>query len=97
MSTAESEMSKRLFQLRVLDKAILFTTRPELRHYAMRHRLYVLEHLAVGASRAGRSDCAAYYRREALLPKLALGWSDFVGRFVRHLRRLIPNRLGRPF
>jgi hypothetical protein len=74
MSTAESEMSKRLYQLRVLDKAVLFATRPELRRYAMRHRLYVLEHIAVEALRTGRPDCAIYYRREALLAKFALGW-----------------------
>jgi glycosyltransferase involved in cell wall biosynthesis len=86
MSTAESEMSKRLYQLRVLDKAVLFTVRPELRHYAMRHRLYVLEHIAAEASRAGRPDCATYYRREALMAKVARGWSDIVGRFARRSR-----------
>ena len=83
MSTAESELSKRLYQLRVLDKAVLFTTRPELRRYAMRHRLYVLEHIAVEALRAGRHDCATYYRREALMAKFVLGWSWMAGPFIR--------------
>ena len=83
MSTAESELSKRLYQLRVMDKAILFSTRPELRRYAMRHRLYALEHIAAEARRAERPDCAAYYRREALLAKLAWGWTETMGRFVR--------------
>lgn len=85
MSTAESEMSKRLYQLRVLDKAVLFTTRPELRRYAMRHRLYVLEHIAAEALRAGRPDCATYYRREALMAKFALGWSGITEPFARRL------------
>lgn len=83
MSTSESEMSKRLYQLRVLDKAALFATHPELRRYAMRHRLYVLEFIAVEALRMGRTDCAFYYRREALLAKLALGWL----RVIRPLAR----------
>jgi hypothetical protein len=43
MSTAEAKMSKRLYRLRVLSKAVLFTTRSELRRYAMRHYLYVLQ------------------------------------------------------
>jgi len=77
-STAESALSKRLSQLRVLDKAVLFTTRPELRSYAMRHRLYTLEHIATEALRAGRADCAAYYGREARMAKLALGWSGIL-------------------
>ena len=55
MSTAESELSKRLYQLRVLDKAVLFATRPELRRYAMRHRVYVLEYIAREATLAGRA------------------------------------------
>jgi glycosyltransferase involved in cell wall biosynthesis len=86
MSTAESEMSKRLYQLRVLDKAVLFATRPELRRYAMRHRLYVLEFIAVEALRMGRTDCAFYYRREALLAKLALGWLSLIRPLARRGR-----------
>jgi hypothetical protein len=72
MSTSETELSKRLYQLRVLDKAVLFATRPELRRYAMRHRVYVLEHIAREAARAGRADCGSYYRREAVMAKLTL-------------------------
>lgn len=84
-STAGSELSKRLYQLRVLDKAILFATRPELRRYAMRHRLYALEHIAVEALRAGQPDSATYYRREALLAKLALGWSCITQPFAHRV------------
>lgn len=83
LSTAELELSKRLYQLRVMDKAILFSTRPALRRYAMRQRLYALEHVAAEAARAERHDSASYYWREALLAKLALRWSDTLGRFAR--------------
>ena len=36
-----------------MDKAVLFAAHPELRRYAMRHRLYVLEHIALEACGQG--------------------------------------------
>jgi glycosyltransferase involved in cell wall biosynthesis len=74
MSTSESELSKRLHQLRVFDNAVLFSRRPELRRYAMRQRAFTLKHIATEAARIGRLDCAAYYAREALMAKPTLGW-----------------------
>jgi glycosyltransferase involved in cell wall biosynthesis len=73
-STSASELAKRLYQLRVFDKAILFGVRPELQHYAMRHRAYILKHIATEMARAGRFDCAAYYAREALMTQFTLRW-----------------------
>ena len=70
MSTAVSELSKRPYQLRVCDKAVLFSVQPELRRYAMRQRAYTLKHIATKAARSGRFDCAAYYAREALNDKI---------------------------
>ena len=86
MSTSESEISKRLYQLRVLDKTALFATRPELRRYAMRHRVWVLEHIARDASRTGRLDCARYYGQQANCAKLALRWRDMADRLIAWLR-----------
>jgi glycosyltransferase involved in cell wall biosynthesis len=74
MSTVGSELSKRLYQLRVCDKAVLFSTRPELRRYAMRQRGYALKHIAIEAARSGRFDCAVYYAREGLAANPTLGW-----------------------
>jgi glycosyltransferase involved in cell wall biosynthesis len=74
MSTAESELAKRLYQLRVYDKAVLFSLRPALRRHAMRHRSYILQHIAAEATRAGQFDSATYYAREALMTKLTLAW-----------------------
>lgn len=73
VSTAESELSKRLYQLRVLDKTVLFSRRSELRRYAMRQRVYTLQHIAREAGRTGRADCATYYAREALMIKFCSG------------------------
>ena len=90
MSTSESEISKRLYQLRVFDKAVLFSARPELRRYAMRQRTYILKHIATEAARAGRLDCAAYYAREALMAGFTLGWLGATALFAA--RRLYPVR-----
>jgi glycosyltransferase involved in cell wall biosynthesis len=88
MSTSESEISKRLYQLRVFDKAVLFAARPEVRRYAMRQRAYTLKQIATEAARVGRLDCAAYYAREALMTRFTLGWLGTTARFT--LRRLDP-------
>lgn len=74
MSTVLTEISKRLYQLRVFDKAVLFSARPELRCYAMRQRAYILKHIATEAWRNGQLDIAAYYAREALMAKPTLRW-----------------------
>jgi glycosyltransferase involved in cell wall biosynthesis len=79
VSTAESELSKRLYQLRVFDKVALRSTLPEMRRYAMRQRIYVLQHIAMEATHAGMCDCANYYACEALMAKLALSRLGIVG------------------
>jgi glycosyltransferase involved in cell wall biosynthesis len=80
VSTEESALSKRLYQLRVLDKAVLFSRRPALRRYAMHHRAYALANIAAEARQAGQTDCAAYYRREALVARLSIAWRGTFGR-----------------
>lgn len=84
-STSISEMSKRLDQLRLLDKAALLSVRAELRRYALRERAYVLQHIAAEAVRLGRSDCAGHYAREALVSRLAMRWPP--ARALAALRR----------
>lgn len=88
MSTGLSELAKRLYQLRVFDKAILFSRRPELKRYAMRERAYILKHIAIEASRSGQLQCAAYYAREALVLKPTIGWLGLSALFA--LRSWLP-------
>jgi glycosyltransferase involved in cell wall biosynthesis len=87
MSTIQSELSKRLYQLRLLDKAVLFSARPELRHYAKRQRAYIIKHIATEAARLGRLDGAAYYARGGLAAKFTVGWLGMTMLFL--LRRLL--------
>ena len=90
MTTSESELSRRLYQLRVFDKAVLFSVRPELRHYAMHQRTYSLDHIAAAARLAGRTDCALHYRAAALMARVTtayLGLADGLrARFKAALR-----------
>lgn len=90
MSTAQSELSKRLYQLRVFDKAVLFSERPELRRYAMLYRSYALKHIATEAAQSGRLDCAAYYARQALAAQPTLGWLAMTASFAIR-QRLSPR------
>lgn len=84
------ELAKRIYQLRVFDRAVLFSVRPELRRYAMRQRAYVLKQIATEAARAGRFDCAAYYAREALMTGFNLGWLGITALFA--VRRMGQSR-----
>jgi glycosyltransferase involved in cell wall biosynthesis len=93
MSTIEPELVKRLHQLRVFDRVVLFSVRPELRRYAMRQRAYILKHIATEAARLGRFDCAAYYASEALMTGFTLRWFGVSALFAA--RRLAPGRTRR--
>jgi hypothetical protein len=74
ISTTESELSRRLYQLRTSDKTVLFAARKELRASEIRYRGYLLRHIALEAARADRFDTAAYYAREALMSKFTWKW-----------------------
>jgi glycosyltransferase involved in cell wall biosynthesis len=86
-STSLSELSKRLCQLRVFDKAVLFSERPEVRRYAMRQRAYTLKHIATEAAQNCRLDSAAYYAWQALIARPSLGWLATTTLFA--MRRLV--------
>ena len=65
-STRMGPDQRSLDQLRVLDKAILFAKRPEIRAYAQRHKAYTLKTLAQRRAAAGDLAVAAFYASEAL-------------------------------
>jgi glycosyltransferase involved in cell wall biosynthesis len=81
ISTRLSELSKRIDQLRVFDKAILLSTRLEVRRYAMRQRAYILKHIATEAAHMGHMEAAAYYARQAWIAKASLRWLIATGLF----------------
>lgn len=77
VTTAASELEKRLSQLRVLDRAQLFAEHAEIRTYARRHKAYVLKKIAERLDQMGRYAEAAFYAREALGAGPTVKWTGY--------------------
>ncbi len=77
MTTALSELEKRLFQLRVLDRATLFARHPAIRAHARRHKVYALKKIAESLAASGRYTDAAAYAREALGVGPTIKWAGY--------------------
>ena len=79
MSTAVSVLEKRLFQLRVLDRGLLFARDPAIRAHARRHKGYVLNAMAEELARDGRHAIASRYACEALACGFSPKWFAYAG------------------
>lgn len=77
MSTMVSNLEKRVFQLRVLDKAILFAEHDAIRAHARKHKVYALKKIAEELDATGRKREASYYAREALMIGFNPKWAGF--------------------
>lgn len=77
MTTALSEVERRLFQARVFDRAALFGRHPAIRAHGRRHKAYTLKRLAVALAAAGRHAEAAFYAREALGAGPGIKWAGY--------------------
>ncbi len=77
MTTALSELEKRLFQLRVLDRAALFARHPAIRAHGRRHKAYALKKIAESLATSGRLADAATYAREALGAGPTVKWAGY--------------------
>ena len=75
MTTALPMLTKRLHQLRVVDKAALFARHPALRAVGRRHRAWVLQKIAAELAAAGDWKSAAHYARAGLGAGPSLGWA----------------------
>jgi glycosyltransferase involved in cell wall biosynthesis len=76
-STALSDFERRLSQLRLLDRAILFSRHAAIRAYGRRHKAYTLKRIAESLAAAGRDAEAAFYAREALGTGLTARWVGY--------------------
>jgi glycosyltransferase involved in cell wall biosynthesis len=74
MTTSISALERRLFQLRVFDKAALFAVNPLIRAEGRRQKTYTLKHITEVL--VGQKDytTAAYYARLGLAGKPTLKW-----------------------
>lgn len=82
MTTALSEVQRRLFQLRVFEKAAVFAEHPEIRSHGRRFHGYTLKRIAEALATAGDQRPAAYYARLAFAAAPTLKWSAYMAALV---------------
>lgn len=77
VSTAVNQLEKKLFQLRICDKAIISARQRATRDFARRTKGYTLKHMAEALKTAGREREALFYMREALLVAFSFKWLGY--------------------
>jgi glycosyltransferase involved in cell wall biosynthesis len=77
MTTSLSDLDRRLYQLRVLDRAILFSEHRAIRDHARDHKAYALKRITEALVAAGRKEEASFYAREALGAGPNLKWAVY--------------------
>jgi|GEM_PF-250240 glycosyltransferase involved in cell wall biosynthesis len=77
MTTSVSMLDKRLLQIRVLDKAALFSAHPLIRAHALTHKGYALKKIVEELMQKGQWQLAAYYAREALGAAPTMKWAIY--------------------
>lgn len=77
MSTASSDIDKKLYQMRVYDKGICSCTKPAVIRACRVGKTYELKHLADLLAHKGHFRQALYYAREALLNGFNFRWSGY--------------------
>ncbi|AUB83457.1 glycosyltransferase [Candidatus Thiodictyon syntrophicum] len=90
VTTAASSLEKRLCQLRLLDKTVLFASHPAIRAHARRHKALTLKKIAEELARLRQWQTAAFYAREALATGPTLKWLAVTA--YCQLRHLLPRR-----
>lgn len=74
MSTVQSSIQKKLFQMRVYDKGISLCKKDEVVRFCCRGKTYELKHLATLLAQSNRHRSAALYARTALISGFNLRW-----------------------
>lgn len=77
MTTSLSEVERRLWQLRALDKAALFLRSPALRRHGRRHKGHVLKRIAEALAAKGDTAAAAWVARQALGALPTAKWAAY--------------------
>ncbi len=77
MTTVVNNLEKRLYQVRVLDKGILFSQNASLVAYCKLHKMYAIKKLSEELCQSRAYDLALYYGKEALLLRFNFKWFAF--------------------
>jgi len=76
-STRVGELEKKMIQLKLLDKHILFAENLSIRLFARKHKGYTLRKIAIVLASQGRFQEAALYSREALAVSFGFKWCAY--------------------
>jgi glycosyltransferase involved in cell wall biosynthesis len=79
LSTAIPEMERRLFQLRVFDKAILFANNSLIRSHAKQQKAYTLKRITETFVAQKNYSLAGYWARLAFAAGPTFKWAGFTG------------------
>lgn len=77
MTTTLSDIERRIFQLKVFDRALHLVSNPAIRAHALQHKGYTLKRIAESLANAGRYHEAAHYAREALRSGFTIKWAGY--------------------
>ncbi len=90
-TTVYTEFERRLSQLRLLDRAIVFSRHAAIRGYGRRHKAYTLKRIAESLAADGHHAEAAFYAREALGAGPNIKWAAYTAwRTMRGFARQLP-------
>jgi hypothetical protein len=79
MTTSLNEIQRRLYQLRVFDKACLFASHSSIRRYGRQQKGYALKRIAEELAAQRDYSSASFYACEALTVKPTLKWTFYSG------------------
>jgi glycosyltransferase involved in cell wall biosynthesis len=94
VTTALSTVERRLWQVRVMDKASLFLKSPLLRAYGRRHKGYALKHIATELATLRLWALASVYAAQGLAVLPGFKWALFTTGC--YLRRWVPGKHHHP-
>jgi glycosyltransferase involved in cell wall biosynthesis len=77
MTTSLSAIERRLYQLRVFDKAALFARHPAIRAHGRRYKGYTLKRIVESLGAEREYKASAFYAREALGAAPTLKWAAY--------------------
>jgi hypothetical protein len=89
VTTKLSSIERRLWQVRVMDKASLFLNSPLLRAYGQQHKGYALKHIATQLAALRLWPLASVYAAQGLAVLPSLKWAMFTASC--YMRRWLPG------
>ncbi|MBB1125903.1 glycosyltransferase family 2 protein [Thiospirillum jenense] len=78
MTTALSEVDRRLYQLRVFEKAVIYAKHPLIRNMAKCQLVYTLKHIAEQLFKSGNYTAGSHFGWQALGARFSFKWLAYL-------------------